>query len=178
MIEDARVKLVEKDIRLHKKVLLTGFPASGTFVNWFTLLHPRHLHATAAGGLNGLLMLPYNELKGRKMIYPAGTEGLEKYTHDGFDFEAFREIPRFYFMGAKDDNDAVPYDDALTPGERKLIYEVTDSTMPDRLNTCRKHYHKAGINARIVTYDSIGHAHPEKVKDDILSFFKDAAKEK
>jgi len=179
MIEDARIKLVEKDICLHKKVLLTGFSASGTFVNRFTLLHPRHIHATAAGGLNGLLILPYNELKGRKMIYPAGTEGLEKYTHDGFDFEAFREIPQFYFMGAKDDNDAVLYDDAFTPGERKLIYEVIDSTMmPARWNTCRTYYHKAGINARIETYDSIGHAHPEKVKDDILSFFREAAKEK
>lgn len=58
MVEDAKVRLKEFGIELDERFFLTGFSASGTFANRFALLHPEKLKAVAAGGLNGLLIIP------------------------------------------------------------------------------------------------------------------------
>ncbi len=41
MIEDAKSRLLERNIELEDKVFLTGFSASGSFTNRFTVLHPQ-----------------------------------------------------------------------------------------------------------------------------------------
>ena len=62
MFKDAQSKLEKKAIKTHNRFLLTGFSASGTFANRFTIIHPDRVFAVAAGGLNGLLMLPVDSL--------------------------------------------------------------------------------------------------------------------
>jgi hypothetical protein len=42
---------------------------------------------------------------------------------------------------------------------------------PDRWNSCRDLYLAENINATIISYDSLGHENPLRVKEDILSFF-------
>jgi hypothetical protein len=51
MIDDARIYLARQHgIALEKQVFLSGFSASGTFVNRFTVLHPDRVCAVACGG--------------------------------------------------------------------------------------------------------------------------------
>ena len=172
MIEHARDTLQKLGYPTGERVLMTGFSASGTFVNRFSLIHPDRVFALAAGGLNGLLMLPVREMNGQKVNYPLGTNDFSDLFGMTFDSAAFKNIPQFLYMGKLDDNDAVLFDDGYDPDERETVFRTTGEKMqPDRWNSCRDIYLAENINATIISYDSLGHENPLRVKEDILSFF-------
>nr|WP_319511036.1 hypothetical protein [uncultured Draconibacterium sp.] len=174
MFKHAQTILNDKDILSHDQFLLTGFSASGTFANRFTLLHPAYVRAVAAGGLNGLLMLPEAELEQDTLNYPIGTNDMEKLTGSAFQKDRFLKTPQFYFMGQLDDNDAVPYDDAFSQAEREQIFNLLGEEMqPERWNNCRQLYKASQVNADIRLYEGIGHKHPEEVKEDVVAFFRE-----
>jgi hypothetical protein len=76
-------------------------------------------------------------------------------------------------MGESDENDAVAYDDAYEPDERELIYKLMGEEMqPSRWNYCREIYMRNNVNAVIKVFDSIGHEHPESVKNEVVDFFR------
>lgn len=173
MFEDARIRLEEKGIPSYPQFLLTGFSASGTFANRFTLIHPDKVLAVAAGGLNGLLMLPVDSLANETLNYPIGLADFSKITSKTFQREEFLSTPQFYFMGALDANDAIPYDDAYDEPERDQIFRLLGEQMqPERWENCRDLYALHQADAKIKTYEHIGHEHPEEVKSDIVEFFK------
>jgi hypothetical protein len=173
MVEDARERLNKMGYKTDEQFFITGFSASGTFANRFTALHPGKIKAVAAGGLNGLLFLPLEEINGNKLNYPVGTGDFQKLLGKPFNAEAFKETPQFLFMGALDDNDAIPYDDAFDPPEREVIYQTLGREMqPLRWENCRLIYKQEAVNADIRSYEGIGHEHPDEIKDDILNFFK------
>ncbi|TBW29978.1 alpha/beta hydrolase [Gramella sp. KN1008] len=174
MYIDAKSRLQNKNISTRDRFLLTGFSASGTFANRFTLLHPDKVYAVAAGGLNGLLMLPVDSLDHEALEYPIGVADLDEFRDEGFQEELFQKTPQFYFMGELDENDAIPYDDAFSEHEREQIYKILgENMMPDRWDKSREFYTRANINARFKTYNEIGHEQPEVIKKDILEFFKE-----
>lgn len=173
MVNHARGQLENHQITVHDKFLITGFSASGTFANRFTLLHPDKIHAVAAGGLNGLLMLPVDSLDSVELKYPLGTADVYQLTGSTFDPELFQQIPQFYFMGAMDDNDAIPFEDAFEDDERQRIYQLFGhEMMPARWEKCKKIYHAIGINADIRTYQETGHQQTEEIKRDVARFFE------
>jgi hypothetical protein len=173
MVEDARQRLQAENIETKECFLITGFSASGTFANRFTALHPDRVFAVAAGGLNGLLMLPIDTLKGMELNYPMGTNDFVELAGKEFQKELFLQTPQFYFMGALDDNDALPYDDAFDQDEREVVYELLGREMqPRRWESCKKIYISEGVNARIKTYENLGHECPDQVKEEILEFFQ------
>jgi hypothetical protein len=152
---------------------MTGFSASGTFVNRFAMLHPNSVKAVAAGGLNGLLALPLDSIDSKPLNYPLGTNDFKVLLNHEFQKNTFVNTPQFYFMGESDENDAVPYDDAFDQDERELIYELLGKEMlTTRWNRCVDIYKNEGVNATIKTYKNIGHEQPEIVKKDIVAFFQ------
>jgi hypothetical protein len=173
MFEDARQKLKEREILTNDQFLLTGFSASGSFANRFTLIHPDKVFAVAAGGINGLLMFPLDSLRGKNLKFPLGTYDFkELLTHD-FQAESFKQTPQFYFMGAKDENDAIPYDDAYNDEEREIIYHLTGKEMlPARWEYSRDIYKTHDIEATLKTYVNTGHEQTEQIKEDVTVFFK------
>ncbi|QIA09887.1 alpha/beta hydrolase [Draconibacterium halophilum] len=174
MFKHAQTVLNDKDIPSHNQFLLTGFSASGTFANRFTLLHPDRVRAVAAGGLNGLLMLPEDSLSREILNYPIGIKDMEELTGMAFQKDRFLKTPQFYFMGQLDENDAVPYDDAFSQAEREQIFKLLGEQMqPDRWNNCKQLYEDLKVNADIRQYEGVGHKHPEEVKDDIVAFFSE-----
>lgn len=174
MFKHAQTLLNDKDIPSYDQFLLSGFSASGTFANRFTLLHPDRVRAVAAGGLNGLLMLPENQLNGEVLNYPIGTNDIVELTGNAFQKASFLKTPQFYFMGQLDDNDAVPYDDAFSQAEREQIFKLLGEQMqPKRWNSCKQLYDEWQVNANIRLYEGIGHKHPEAVKEDVVEFFED-----
>jgi len=173
MHENALDTLRKRGFNLTEKFLMVGFSASGSFANRFSLIHPGKLLGIAAGGLNGILMLPEDTLKNQGLVYPVGTADFDSLFKKPFNKQAFKSLPQFLYMGELDDNDAAPYSDAYSEKERQLIYEHLGKTMlPDRWNRCREIYKSNGINAVIKTYKNTAHENPEEVKNEIVSFFR------
>ena len=177
MFKDAQSRLMEKNIQIHPHFLLTGFSASGTFANRFSLIHPDKVMAVAAGGVNGLLMLPVDTLNNEALNYPVGTNDLKTLTNKSFKKELFLKTPQFYYMGKLDDNDAIPFSDTFDQDEREHIYRILGEQMqPERWNNCIRIYEGMNVNATIRTYDGVGHENTELIKNEIIKFFKDVIK--
>lgn len=174
MVDDAKIRLTESGYSIRDKFLMTGFSASGTFVNRFTLIHPDKVLAAAAGGLNGLLALPIDSLNNKALNYPLGINDFKIIFNIDFQKNEFKNTPQFYFMGGLDDNDAVLYDDAYDQNERELIFELIGEEMiPLRWESSKKIYLNEGVNSVIETYEDIGHEQPESVKKYIINFFQE-----
>ncbi|MEO9964755.1 MAG: hypothetical protein ABJF11_03135 [Reichenbachiella sp.] len=174
MIEEARDSLLRgSDIIIRPNILMTGFSASGTFANRFTALHADKVRAVAAGGINGILMLPTDSLEDTPLNYPLGTADIKELTGKTFDSIGFRETPQMLYMGAEDDNDAASYSDAYDDQERELIYRLLGKKMlPDRWTKCKLIYDGQKINADILTYPSKGHELSDGIQNEILAFFR------
>jgi len=174
MFKDAQSRLMKKNIKTEPQFLLTGFSASGTFANRFSLIHPDKVKAVAAGGVNGLLMLPFDTLNNEALNYPVGTNDLKTLTNRDFAKELFLKTPQFYYMGKLDENDAIPFSDAFSENEREQIYSLLGEQMqPERWNNCMRKYEEMNVNATFRTYDGIGHENSESIKNEITNFFKD-----
>jgi predicted esterase len=173
MIDNAREKLREQGLKSSDKILITGFSASASFANRFTALHPERVKAMAAGGLNGLLFIPMEEINGEKLNFPIGTNDFESLFDAPFNRDSFKATPQFLFMGALDDNDAIPYRDAFDINEQDLIFSLLGEEMqPMRWENCQSIYNAQGVNAHFRTYDDVGHQMTEDIKADILEFIK------
>lgn len=173
MFKDARARLKRMNVKTEDQFLFTGFSASGTFVNRFTLLHPDKVFAAAAGGLNGLLILPIDSINSMALNYPLGTNDIQNFIDRPFPRQSFLNTPQYYFMGEMDDNDAIGYDDAFDEDERLLIYNLLGKEMqPERWENCVNIYHELGVKANIKTLKNTGHETPEDVKKEVCTFFK------
>lgn len=177
MVEDAKFRLKKLDIGISDQFFMTGFSASATFANRFTLIHPDKVLAVAAGGLNGLLSLPLTNIEGKSLNYPLGINDFTLLFNQEFQKTEFINTPQFYFMGTLDENDAVPYDDAFDQNERELIYEcLGEEMLPLRWENCQKTYADNGVNTIFKTYKNIGHELSKSTKKVIVDFFSKISK--
>lgn len=174
MISQAKKVLANHSLTIKDKVILTGFSASGSLANRFSMIHPESLQLVVAGGLNGILMLPVNKISDEKLNYPLGINDFKNITGIEFDKTKWASIPQFLFMGENDTNDAVKYDDAYSDLERKTIHSVLGQKMqPDRWTKCQDIYKDNNVNVVFKTYENIGHGTNLKIHNDILSFVKE-----
>ena len=172
MIADAREKLSAAGINVSEKSLLTGFSASGTFVNRFAALHPEHVRAVAAGGLNGIAIVPKSSIDGRALNYPLGIGDFESLTGREFPREQWLQVPQYLFMGEQDTNDAVEYDDGYDDSEREVVHSTLGKVMqPDRWRAVQEEYRVADAPVEFVTYEGIGHGTNGKIHADMAEFF-------
>lgn len=174
MISQAKKVLANHSLTIKDKVILTGFSASGSLANRFSMIHPESLQLVVAGGLNGILMLPVDKISDEKLNYPLGINDFKNITGIEFDKTKWASIPQFLFMGENDTNDAVKYDDAYSDLERKTIHSVLGQKMqPDRWTKCQDIYKDNNVNVVFKTYENIGHGTNLKIHNDILSFVKE-----
>lgn len=171
MINDCKNVLNTLNIVVANKVFMSGFSASATFTNHFSFLHPDKIQALAIGGFNGELMFPHNNINGVKLNYPIGTNDFEKLFKQKFDFEAYKSIPQFIYMGKLDDNDAVQYDDAYNNKERKIINNIIGATVQKRYIECQNVYKKSNINATFKTFEEVGHWTTSNINLEVIMFF-------
>jgi hypothetical protein len=178
MIGDARRRLARRGIQTQEKVLISGFSASGTFANRFTALHPEVVKAVAAGGVNGMLILPMDRIGTTSLPFPLGTVDFASILKRPFQADAWRRVPQFIYMGGCDTNDAVDpkYNDAYTEDQRKIIYEYLGERMqPDRWEKCQSLYREAGATVTFRTYPCVGHDTNVEIQADIADFFRRAS---
>ena len=176
MIKDAGNVLKAMNIDIADKIFMSGFSASGTFVNRFSFVHPEIIQALAIGGFNGELMFPLGKINGLKINYPIGTNDFEKIFNKKFDRAAYGSIPQFIYMGELDDNDAVQFDDAYSDLERKIINDNIGATVQKRYGVCQKVYKDAGFNVTFKTYEKVGHWTTSAVNLEVIMFFLDQIK--
>jgi hypothetical protein len=172
MIEHLRTKLREDNIVVNDKVLMNGFSASGSFVNRFTALHPQLVQAVAAGGVNCMPILPTEHWDTMDLIYPIGVSDISEIADIEFNINDYKAVPQYIYMGSKDDNDTLPYDDAFGEKERQLIIDLLGSDMRERWDKSKDIYKQLDISAEMVMYDGVGHMATDKIIDDIISFFQ------
>jgi len=173
MISYAKKELNKHKLAVEEKVILTGFSASGSLANRFSLLHPESLQVIVAGGLNGILMLPVKRIGNDQLNYPIGVNDFKKVTGKEFDKLTWALLPQFLFMGKHDDNDAVKFDDAYSDIERKTIHSALGQKMqPDRWVKCQEVYKENNANVVFHTYEDIGHGTNLDIHIDILNFVK------
>ncbi len=171
MIEDARNILLSMEIPVDTKIFMNGFSASGTFTNRFSFIHPEKIQALAIGGFNGKLMIPQKKINGCKLNYPIGINDFHKLFGKKFDINAYRQIPKFIYMGKLDDNDAIQFDDAYDEKERKIINDNLGRHVQDRYLACQKIYQKNNISATFKTYETVGHWTTSDVNLEVILFF-------
>ncbi|MFP4548955.1 MAG: hypothetical protein ACLFQM_12550 [Fidelibacterota bacterium] len=177
MADNACDSLEKLGYKMADDYLMTGFSASGSFANRFTALHPDKIKAVAAGGVNGLLILPMSERKDHQLKYPLGVADIEAIIKARFDFKRFRNTPQFYFMGELDSNDAIPYEDGYSIAERELVFQLLGREMqPKRWQACRSIYDSLEINATLKTYHNTGHEQTETIKSAVVEFFIEVLK--
>lgn len=173
MIDDAQRRLRAAGVRTRDGVLMTGFSASGTFTNRFTMLHPDRVRAAATGGLNGLLMVPAAAVGSVSLPYPIGIADVRKLTGRRVDIRAWRRVPQFIYMGELDDNDALHFGDGYNDDERRIVYTTLGERMqPDRWSRVQQIYRDSGANVTFRTYEKIGHATDTRIADEVTDFLR------
>lgn len=153
-------------------VMLNGFSASGNFVDRFTMLHPERVLSVTAGGLNGMALLPREEAQGHTLSYHVGIADIESITGSAVDLAAVSETNQFLYMGAEDENDTLPYDDAWTSDRlRTIAKDVYGADMiDDRFPASQAAYEDAGVTAQFRTYSGLGHRPPQLF--DLIEFHR------
>lgn len=172
MIDDLKSVLKGMGIDTQPKILMNGFSASGTFVNRFAALHPDLVQAVASGGINSMPILPLYETDGIHLIYPIGVSDIETIVSQKFDLDTYVKIHQYVYMGANDDNDTLPFDDAFSPEEKGIILDVLGSEMKGRWEKSKQIYAKLGCSAEFVLYDDVGHEVTKDITLDIIDFFR------
>jgi hypothetical protein len=178
MINDAKTVLASMHILVGPQVFMNGFSASATFTNRFSFIHPEIIKALAIGGFNGELMLPQNEINRIKIDYPIGINDFHKLFGRNFDYDAYKLIPQYIYMGKLDDNDAVQYDDAYNENERAIINDNIGKTVQARYLECQKIYKEHHITPTFKSYEEIGHWTTSNMNLDVIKFFFSQMQEK
>lgn len=173
MINDFKDRLKDDNVIVNEKILMSGFSASGNFVNRFAALHPEIIQAVASGGVNCMPIIPATELEGQALIYPIGIYDIHDIAGIEFNIDEYKKVSQYIYMGSEDDNDTLPFDDAFNEDERELITNFLGSEMENRWDKSIDIYQQLGIPAEMVMYQGIGHDTNHKIIKDIVKFFRD-----
>jgi dienelactone hydrolase len=170
MIDDARARLAEQGIKFDKRVLLNGFSAQGMFANRFAFLHPDRVKAAAIGSPGGWPIVPVARFKDRTLRYPIGISDFRQVSGKKIDLRKLRKVPLFIFVGDKDDNDSVIFDDSYDQEDRELILPMFGKTPVERWEFVKSFYHEAKLNAEFKLYPGVAHTVTPAMRDDIRAF--------
>jgi predicted esterase len=172
MIDDAADRLSRQGWTVDRKVLMFGFSASGMFVNRFTVLHPDRVLAAAIGSPGGWPIAPVAEWEGRSLRYPVGIGDLAELTGSAFDLESFRQVPLFFFIGERDENDSIPYRDGYDEEDADLVNQLFGGTPVERWDDAEAVYASIGAGATFRAYPGVGHTVTLEEFAAIRSFFR------
>ncbi len=171
MIDDARTRLSERKISLSVQVLLSGYSASGMFVNRFALLHPERVRAAAVGSPGGWPILPVSTYNGKDLPYPIGISDIDRLLPgEQIDVASFCAIPQLFYMGSLDDNDAS--ETCYFENMHEITAMDFGQTPVQRWAQAEKVYQELGANVQFKIYEGVGHDLTDDMQKDVLTFLK------
>ncbi len=100
IIKDSKGLLASKGIKIEDKILMSGFSASGDFVDRFVFLHPELVEAASIGGSDTII--PLESLRGQKIPYPIGIYDYEKITGEKIDLRSVSSVHKLIYKGSED----------------------------------------------------------------------------
>ncbi|MBS0216300.1 MAG: alpha/beta hydrolase [Proteobacteria bacterium] len=157
MIDDARASLRKEGIEVDSQVLLQGFSASAMFANRFTALHPERVRAVAVGSPGGWPIAPIARQSGELLPYPAGIADLGTLVGKPFDAAAFARVPQYFYVGDRDDNDSLDFEDGWDKPAATQVKRLFGDTLAARWKSAGSIYAQTGARARFETVPGIGH---------------------
>jgi predicted esterase len=170
MIDHMRSRLAKDGVKFDKRILISGFSASGMFANRFTFLHPDRVKAAAIGSPGGWPIAPLETYKDKALRYPIGTADFKTVSGKKLDLRELRRVPLFVFIGDQDTNDSVPFGDSYDAVDRELIDPLLGKTPVERWPVSEALYKQAGLNATFRTYPGVAHTVTMQMRDDIRAF--------
>lgn len=170
MIDNAREKLKKEKLKMDKRVLMTGFSASGMFVNRFAFLHPERVKAAAIGSPGGWAIAPVAEYKEKSLRYPVGTGDFKTVTGEKLDLKNLQKVPLFIFLGNQDDNDSVIFGDGYETEDKDLVFDLFGKTPVERWEISKTLYQENKLNAEFKLYPNVKHTVTNEMIGDILAF--------
>lgn len=174
MIEDVTERLHRSGTPLARRVLLTGFSASGSFVNRFAVLHPDRVLAVASGSPGGWPVAPVADVEGEALPWPVGVADVEMLVGRPIDGKALARVAWFLFLGAEDTNDAVPHRDSFSKANEALILRRFGPTPVSRWKAAERLYRQCGLDARFELYPGAGHTLTPGMAAGVEAFFRAA----
>lgn len=173
MFKDIKAQFESVNIKLFDKFIIKGFSAGGVLAQRFTLLHPEYVLAAIAGGSGSFLTLPLEQYKDELLIYPNGMGNTNEFCD--FNFEEYKKVKQFIYMGDQDTNDAVPYRDSYTEEERQQIYRLfSENKFPDRWNLYQEIYKSLQLdNVVFKLYEGIDHRPGTEAREFIRKYVID-----
>lgn len=170
MIDDTRAKFANEHLKFDKRVLLSGYSASGMFANRFTFLHPDRVKAAAIGSPGGWAIAPVETFKEKNLRYPIGIGDLKTVVGEKIDLKKLRKVPLFVFLGDKDENDSVIFGDSYEEEDKTLIFELFGKTPVERWQISKSLYEQSKLNAEFKLYPNVEHSVTIEMRDDIRAF--------
>lgn len=170
MIDDVRARFKKEKLNLDKRVLMSGFSASGMFTNRFTFLHPERVKAAAIGSPGGWAIAPAASYKEKTLRYPIGINDFKTVTGKKPDMKTLQKVPLFIFLGDQDDNDSVIFGDSYEEEDKDLIFELFGKTPVERWEISKKLYEDSKLNVQFKLYPGIKHTITAEMRDDIRAF--------
>jgi dienelactone hydrolase len=168
MVDHARALLGDG---VDRRVLIEGFSAAGMFSNRFAVLHPERTLAAAIGSPGGWPIAP---VASAGLTYPVGLADAQQLTGAKIDERALRAVAFFFFLGAEDNNDSVPYRDSFSATDAAVIMRRFGKTPVDRWENARKLYIAAGLHATFKLYQGVGHSITTQMHADMEAMFQAA----
>jgi hypothetical protein len=173
MFEDAQRRMQSKYRDVHPHVLIMGFSASGMFANRFSLLHPEKVLAAAAGSPGGWPLAPRSEWEGKKLRYPVGVADLRELTGRDFQLDRFQQVAQFIYVGEKDENDSVIFEDGYDPEDRETVQTLFGKELAVLWQASKMVYE--GFDATVLRgYPDAAHGNNKAMQADVVQFFRDA----
>jgi hypothetical protein len=76
----------------------------------------------------------------------------------------------FIFLGNKDENDSVVFDDSYDDEDRELILPLFGKKPVDRWDIVKSLYRETGLNAEFRLYPDVAHAVTPEIREDVMAF--------
>ncbi len=172
MIDHAREFLGLMGHESDTSVFLFGFSASGQFADRFTTLHPSRVKAAAIGSPGGWPIAPLDTWDGKQLPYPVGIADIRELTGQPIDRASYQQTPVFLFLGDRDTNDAVMYEDAFSSADRDLILSLFGESPVARWSAVSAVRDSGGCACELRLYEGVGHTITRAMWEDIAHFFE------
>lgn len=169
------------DSTLHEKFVMYGNSSEGVSAERMAAMHPKEFLAIAAAGLNGMALLPLEELGGRTLNYHVGIADFESIIGKSYDAAAHDHVNLFLIQGGADPKNRLMMDkeEALRrnnwKGFEELYVTARDTFGPrmveDRFPRGQIAFEKAGVSAQFRVIPGMPH-YDSMAMHDILEFLR------
>jgi len=167
-------KLEEDGHTIDHKVLIYGASNGGMFAQRYTLLQPDRVKAIVGGQCGGVLTLPLSEYTGFIMNWVIGINDLEELTGITFDFESYKQVSQFFYIGEKDDTHSTIGPNTSfrwTDEEIEFLNATFGDTDPIRVQNQSQLLKDLGCNVTFKMYPDLGHQDSPEIYQDTYNFF-------